>query len=214
MTRSHSLTRILILLTFGVFFATSCEEPVDLDEIDQLAQKDWKAAVKKLGADEAKRVLDEERAQKEALAKQQDQVAILNASRAKVASKYNLEDENSEEYKLYTEAMNENPQFLSNPYGPELTMYEMEKKMRSKGLKLPEERQDFNNEVDLETQRRERIGAGGATPPGSAGGSGKVTLTTQQVQFARENNIPLEAMAKMAKLQASDYQEGVSVDDE
>jgi len=31
LTKSHSITRILILLTFGLFFATSCEEPVDLD---------------------------------------------------------------------------------------------------------------------------------------------------------------------------------------
>ena len=31
MTKSHSINRVLLLLTFGVFFATSCEEPVDLD---------------------------------------------------------------------------------------------------------------------------------------------------------------------------------------
>lgn len=31
MTQSHSINRIFLLLTFGVFFATSCEEPVDLD---------------------------------------------------------------------------------------------------------------------------------------------------------------------------------------
>ncbi len=29
--KSHPLNRILLLLTFGAFFATSCEEPVDLD---------------------------------------------------------------------------------------------------------------------------------------------------------------------------------------
>jgi len=29
--KSHPLNRIILLLTFGVFFATSCEEPVDLD---------------------------------------------------------------------------------------------------------------------------------------------------------------------------------------
>ena len=31
MIKSHPLNRIILLLTFGVFFATSCEEPVDLD---------------------------------------------------------------------------------------------------------------------------------------------------------------------------------------
>lgn len=31
MIKSHPFNRIIFLLTFGVFFATSCEEPVDLD---------------------------------------------------------------------------------------------------------------------------------------------------------------------------------------
>ena len=186
------------------FQASRTKEPEavveeDLDETDRLAQKDWKAAVRKLGAEEATRILAEERKKQEETSKVESQKKWaedqLEKSSQRVLERYpQLADKSSDEASLYAKVFEEDPSLLSNVYAPEIAMYRMEDRLREMG-RTPASVKPL---VDREVERRSRAGAGSVigTKPST---DGKVHLTPEQKRVCDANNIPYEEYAKNAK---------------
>jgi len=185
------------------------EQPkVELDEIDQAAEKDWKVGVSMLAKREYEQLkaADKKKEAEQIALHQQHQA--LESSKQTVLKRYpNIDDSSTSEGQLYIQAINENPMLLKNTQGPELAMYKMEEIMRNQG-----QQPQFNKDVDLEVQRRTRVGASSVSNSRPANDN-KVILSQQEIDIAKSMNIPISEYAKMYKLTNRDYREGVTVDE-
>lgn len=180
--------------------ATTPEKVSEIkDEIDEIAQRDWKAGVKKVvetqineAVSAALKKRDEET---QAVNKRYSIERELETSKAKVLQKYpKIEESGSEESQLYISVINEDTSLLSNTHGPEIAMYRMEEKMRAMGRIPP----TVQPAVDKEVSRLVRAGASSVVGR-KASPNGKITLTREQKEFCDHNNIPYENYAKNLK---------------
>ena len=166
-----------------------------LDEIDKLAQKDWKAAVKKLALEEAQRHLQETiqfRGQQETEMLRQQ---VVEKSRNFVLSQYpQLADESSDERKVFNQVWNENPTLWNNPEGHRLAMYEMEERIRAMG-RTPKR---VKYEVDKEVKRQLRANISQVSGNGGPS-SNKYVLTKEQQEVCDQLGIKYEDYAKTAR---------------
>ena len=130
------------------------KEGEEIDPLDEIAQKDWKKAVRMLAQQELQE-------QAKVLKKQEENnklVSELENSKSRVREKYpQLDDENSEEARLYIDVINENPNLSRNPYGPELAMYKMEEKMRTMGKVPPQVKAIVDKESSAKSDQRFNI---------------------------------------------------------
>lgn len=184
----------------------------DVDPIEELAQKDWKLGV----AEVTKRVLEEKERKDREEAERKSRETKLERARTTVLNRYpNIEDENTEEGRLYVQAMNsmatEDPRIYQNEYGPVLVMHRMEELMRAAGKVPPAYRPQVEQEVDSEVRRRERIGAGSLPAGRQTGSENIVVLTAEEKQICDENSIPYERYASFKRMSGKDFREGVSV---
>lgn len=183
----------------------------DMDEIDELATRDWKKAVRQLALEEARAEL--QRKQQEELERQKRFTVEqeLEASKRRVAEKYpDIMEEGTEANQAYLDQINKHPEYLRNPYGPELAMYRMEEEMKASGRIPPSERQVVDAEVSKEVQRRTRIGAS-TLPAGRKSGDGKIVLTTAEKELCDQHGIAYDAYARNRELGGKGFKEGVSV---
>ena len=170
-----------------------------LDEIDRIAQQDWKAGVKKLVEKDIetrvdatlKKRDDEAKANQTIVSREED----LAKSKQRVVSRYpEIEQIGSEENRLYIEVINEDTSLLSNTHGPEIAMYRMEEKMRQMG-RVPA---SVKPAVDKEVNRLVRAGASSVVGR-RASPDGKITLTREQKEFCDHYKIPYEQYARNLK---------------
>ena len=177
------------------------EQPVD--EIDELAQRDWKQGVKKLVESDieskVQAILEKrDQAQRE-LYRKSSLETELEKSKNKVREKYpQIEDDTTEEASLYRQVINEDTTILQNIHGPEIAMYRMEERMRQMGKTPP----SVKPIVDREVNRLTRAGVSsvvGTKPTGD----GKITLSKDQKEFCDHYNIPYEQYAKNLKADPS-----------
>lgn len=186
------------------------------DDLDQLALKDWKLAVRKLAEEEAERKFNQKQEEEKKLSKSKELYDSLERSKRKVLDKYpNILNEDSEEGRLMIEVYNEQPDLLRNERGPELAMLAMEEKMRATGKEPPHERARIEEEIEKEAQRRLRIGTS-TIPQGVSGASSqnnKITLSQEQVNIAKQIGVPISVYAKMVKEGERGFKEGVTVND-
>ena len=176
----------------------------DLDpEIQALAETNWQKAVDKLAEKKAEAVV--ERKLKEAelksaeASKKQAEVSEWERSKVKVLDRYpSLNDEATEDSRLFREVYNEDSTLYSNIHGPEIAMYRMEEKMRQSG-RTPAPMKAL---VDREATRVAR--ATGSSIVGRTPTNGnKIRLTSEQVNFCKEHGISQESYAKsLAQLNA------------
>ena len=170
-----------------------------LEEIDEIAQKDWKKGVKKVVEKDIETKIQEILQQRDATQREINKKSSLEAelekSKQKVLSKYpQIEDEASEESTLYRQVINEDASILSNIHGPEIAMYRMEERMRQMGKTPPSVRPIVDREVNRLTR------AGAASVVGrQASPNGKITLTKEQKEFCDHYKIPYEQYAKNLK---------------
>ncbi len=167
------------------------------DEIDRVAERDWKEGVRMVIQDEYKTLMEKDKADAEKRAMEDQSMATMEANKQYVVNQYpELSDDGSDITKLYIEASNElasrDSGFFGNPYGPIAAMRVMEEKMRNMGIPLP----GVKEQADREITRRARVGATSSVP--SKKPSGKFVLTSDQKQFCDQNNIPYEVYAKNA----------------
>lgn len=176
-------------------------KPQNLDEIDEIAQKDWKLGVKKVVEKDIEAKVQEILSKREqAILEVQKRVEAeseLDKSRQKVLAKYpEIEDDQSETSQLYRQIINEDKSILKNLHGPEIVMYRMEERMRQMG-KVPPSIQPV---VDREVNRLARAGVSSVVGR-QASPSGKITLTKEQKEFCDHYKIPYEQYAKNLKAQ-------------
>jgi len=164
-----------------------------LDELDKLAQTDWKAAVKKLAKEEARSLLLEEQRRIQQQASEQEFRQMLTTNEQKVLNKYpELNDNASEHSQVWFDILNKNPRWRTSPDGPILVMREMEDVFRSKGYDV-----DGSKTKAVENERR-RLASAQATTLGPARNtpSNKIVLTREQREFCDSNGIEYHDYAR------------------
>lgn len=159
-----------------------------LDELDQVAQKDWKQAVKIIGKDAAKEFYDEIQAKRQVQENESKQFEELEGSKKRAADRHpELLDEASPKSRVYMQILTEDPSLLKNVRGPEIAMYRMEERLGKPQVRI---------QPDL---RNTRIGAtninGGMRPSLE----NKFVLTQEQKEFCDNHGIPYEKYAKNVK---------------
>lgn len=146
------------------------------DDLDELVQKDWKLGVEKV----VENVLTRQSQANAVLTEEQRTTQLLEESKKRVMDKHKeLSDPDSEKTKLFLKVLDENPDFKTNPRGPMLAAYEMENRLNSHG-----NIESGDKKVKEIRARASSIPSG--TSPGNKGG---YTMTRQDMDFCRLNNI-------------------------
>jgi len=176
------------------------------DELDTLVQTDWKAAVKRLARDEAAELRKSEREAERVQSEQERTLKLLEDNKRKVIERHKeLMDETSDKSQIFQEIISEHPEYLSNPFGPVLTMNEMENRLRADGKFVEPV---VKETIDKEVARRARTGATSVTPSSGGGSSKSVTLTRDEREFCDSQGIKYEQYASM-KSRTNQKAEGV-----
>jgi len=171
------------------------------DDVDAIAANDWKLGVKKLVEKDIEAKVQEllekrENATRE-LQKRSAAEGELQKSKQRVLQRYpSIEDQGSEENKIYLEVINEDQTLLGNIHGPEIAMYRMEERLREMG-RTPESVKPI---VDREVNRLTRAGASSVVGRQQSP-NGKITLTKEQKEFCDHYSIPYGQYAKNLKSQ-------------
>ena len=177
------------------------EKPIEkeeqLDKIDEVAEKDWKKAVRMLGREEAERLYKEQIAEDQLRQQQEQNAAILEGSKQKVIERYSkIEDSTTIEGQYFAEEMQKDPSILTNNLGPEIAMARMEERLINEGI-TPAKAKPI---IDDEIQRRQRVlttGAAHGTVPRKTGNV--VQLTKDQKEYCDYNTIPYDQYANSIK---------------
>ncbi len=186
-----------IMLTNAPSSAINREQENKLDELDKLAQTDWKAAVGKIAEARTTAILNNERAQVEQNRQQVEVSQLMERNSQFVLSRHSeLEDETSEKAQIFQDILNNNPRWRTSPDGPLLTMYEMENELRKRGYVIDS---NVNSKIEAEKGRIARATAS-ALPTSRATNSGsKIALTREQREFCDQNGITYEEYARTLK---------------
>ena len=164
-----------------------------LDEIDKLAQADWKAAVRKLSAQEIQNALAQERKKMEEQAQQIQVSQLVDRNAELVIAKHpELNDEVSEKRQVFDAILNNNPRWRTSPDGPLLTMYAMEDELRKQGYDLG----DTNKKKEDERNRLMRVSASSLPASKEVPSTSKITLTREQREFCDNNGMPYADYAR------------------
>lgn len=174
------------------------EQETKLDELDQLAQTDWKAAVGKIAETRAREILSNERKQIEQVREQEEIAQLIEKNSQLVLSRHSeLEDATSEKSQIFQNILNNNARWRTSPDGPLLTMYKMEDELRKRGYDVDG---SIKTKVEAETERVTRIAA--FTLPTSkttSASDNKIVLTREQREFCDQNGISYEEYARTLK---------------
>lgn len=169
------------------------------DELDELVEKDWKAAVKKLSRmefDEIKKAEVAEQEQKVKVAKFNE---TLEKSKSMVLGKYqDLADPQSELSQRYLKVVQEHPEYLQNEFGPVLAMRDMEDLLKQEG-KLDDVSKKV---VDKEVLRQTRAGIATVSKGGASRGENSNVLTAEDKELCDNLGLKYEVyLANKKKLQ-------------
>lgn len=172
------------------------------DELDKLVDSgNWKEAVSRLADQRAVAIIQQReqqtRIEQDALSRRQ----LLDSSIRKVTELYPELDEhagdpNAEVSKAFSRLMNANPDLLSNPRGPELVMYEMEREM------IADKQTPRSWQVKAASTSNHVPGRASTTtlaPSRPSISSNKVVLTREQKEFCDRQGIKVEDYARIAR---------------
>ena len=171
------------------------------DELDKLVDSgNWKEAVTRL-ADQRATAIIQQREQQTRI--EQDSMArkqLLDTSISKVTTLYPELDEQtgdptSEVSKTFIRLMNQSPDLLSNPRGPEVVMHEMEREMVMAG-QMPRSWQAATTPNGAPANR---VALTTLAPSRQVLPSNKVVLTREQKEFCDRQGIKYESYAKIAR---------------
>ena len=172
--------------------AKKIESEPELDDLDKLAQTDWKKAV----AEIVKRERTATDKEIQAKSQERERLQILQQNEQTVLSKYpELNETTSEHSQIWFDVLNKNPRWRQSPDGPTLVMREMEDVLRSRGY-------DIGGRATQEVkQERERLARVNATSLKSsrATPSNKVILSKEQREFCDINGVSYEEYARTLK---------------
>ncbi len=159
-----------------------------LDEIDKLAQTDWKAAVSKISETTAREILDNDRKQIETQREKTETSQVMERNASLVVTKHNeLNDPDSEKSKIFQDILDNNPRWRTSPDGPLLTMYSMEDELRKRGYVI-------DSPVIKKTTERTITTSLPSSRPTATGN--KIVLTREQREFCEQNGLSYEDYAR------------------
>ena len=187
-----------IMLANSPSSTTTSEQQVELDELDKLAQKDWKAAVSKLAEVKTKEILNAEKKQIEEEKTNLDTVQLMEENSQLVIKRHSeLNDPDSEKSQIFQEILNNNPRWRTSPDGPLLTMYNMEVELRKRGYDVDGE---ISKNVEAEKTRLIRVTSASLPSSHITQTTGnKVVLTREQKEFCDLNGVSYEEYARTLK---------------
>ena len=168
-------------------------EIANLDELDKMAQTDWKGAVRKLARQEAEalRKIDQQKIQLDTAERERKQILVENERR--VLERYpELNESTSEHSQIWWDKLNQNPRWRTSPDGPILVMREMEDELRNRGY-------DIGQKVTKAvSQERMRLANANATSlePARTKSSNKIVLSKEQREFCETNGLSYEVYAR------------------
>ena len=187
--------------------STKAEVNTELDEIDKLAQTDWKAAVNKLAERKAREILDNEKLH---IQEQQERLQVQNTmetnSRAVVAKHPELNEADSEKSLIFQSILSANPRWRTSPDGPLLVQYEMENELRKRGYDVEG---NVTQKVEKEVSRFTRASASSLPASRQTASTNKIVLTREQREFCDNNGMSYEDYART--LSKSRGKEGIEI---
>lgn len=181
------------------------------EEVERVAQTDWRKAVDMRAERIAERKLEEKLKAREEQSKQdenrQHATRVEARGREKVLAEFpDIMDESTLEFKQYMEIYNreiaEDPLFMYNPRKHEIILPELRDKMKDRMV-------DTNPEID----RLKRVAAGSSTPSRPNQYSNKIMLTQSEIEMCKRSGIPIETYARTKKLGEAGLKEGMVVDE-
>ncbi len=179
----------------------------ELDEIDKVAQTDWKKAVNMLAERKAREILDNEKVH---IQEEQEKIGVQGImeknSQSVVAKHPELNEEGSEKSEIFQSILRDNPRWRTSPDGPLLVMYKMEDELKKRGYDVDGKvSEKVNNEVNRITR------ASSASLPSSRKTpyTNKIILTREQRDFCDQNGMSYEDYART--LSKSGGREGISI---
>ncbi len=188
---------------------SSTKQVVDneLDEIDKLAQTDWKAAVNKLAERKAREIMDNEKVH---ISEQQERLQVQNTmetnSQSVISKHPELNEEDSEKSTIFQSILSNNPRWRTSPDGPLLVMYEMENELRKRGYDVEG---NVTQKVNKEVSRITRAAASSLPSSRSTPFTNKIVLTREQREFCDQNGMSYEDYART--LSKSRGKEGIEI---
>lgn len=188
-------------------------EKRDLTDEDKLWEdklnKNWKGTVEEISEIKIQAVLErqeKERAVKEEKAKA---ISLLTQNKMKVMERHpDLEEPGSEKQQVFQQVLNENPEYLTNPFGPVLAMRDMEERLKEQGKWIDAPTRKI---VDKEVMRSARAGAGSLPNGNAASGNQKIILTKDEREFCDTHGLKYESYAKSKGRLSKNSKEGVEV---
>lgn len=173
------------------------EQGKELDELDKLAQTDWKAAVGKIAETRAREILNTEKQQINQVKQQEEIAQIMEKNSQLVLSRHSeLEDTTSEKSQIFQDILNNNPRWRTSPDGPLLTMYEMENELRKRGYDVDG---SVKSNVEAETDRVTRVTTSTLPASRTTTTGNKIVLTREQREFCDQNGIKYDDYARTLK---------------
>ena len=173
------------------------KQEADLDEIDKLAQKDWKAAVNKLVESKTREMIQADKSQIEQEKNYQLSAQSMEKNSQFVLQRHpELEDTTGEKSQIFQSVLEGNPQWKTSPDGPLLTMYQMEDELRKRGYDIDG---TIKNRVEMEKARLMAASASGLPTSRTAVSNNKIVLNREQKDFCDQNGVSYEDYARTLK---------------
>ena len=188
------------------------EVKVDADDVDAVAQQDWKRGVRMVVTPEIEKTVENllNKRDQERVAKEQLQSAHMIREKAMATvleSHPEIEDEDSDFTRVYTQVLNEDPSLRSNPLGPELAMSRAERRMKTG------DRIKVENNMESNTERIARVKSTYPPQGRPPSGEGRIILTSEEKKICDEKGIKYADYTKMRGMNSTNFKEGVTVDE-
>ena len=167
--------------------------PKTESEWDDLAEKDWKKAVDLRSTINANNIIQTQK-------QETKYERTLNESKQRVIAVHpELNDNASEKTKIFTQILNENPEYVNNPKGPIYAMRDMEDYMETTlGYKRKDIISAEKKGASRESERQNRIvlNKGGKANKDT---KGKIVISKDEMDFCKFNDIDPKTYAKNRK---------------
>jgi hypothetical protein len=164
--------------------------PETREEWDALARKDWQLAV------DMRSIINTQRLQEEARSSERAMSTLEEAKQEVLERHPDLNDVNTEKGRIFTQILQQNPQYAQHPEGPIIVMHKMEKEMRKMGYTEEQIRGTVSGKpAQVDTNRASRAAlTGSGRMPEKQGRT--VTLSKDDLEFCKSQGIDPKDYAK------------------
>ena len=169
--------------------------------LNDLLVKDPIEVMRRVSQEETeKRLKDERKRRKEeddARSVKESYNRTLQTSQTEVLKKHpELNSPDSAKSQIFLEVLDRKPEYVKSPFGPKLAMQDMEEIMEERGLLESNTNKAKAEGAREEKVRFERVNATGTPKERSTPKGRTITLTKDQLEFCKENNLDPKVYAQ------------------